>query len=166
MAKKIIARSQFENDYIDPGIACDPSESKTQQSAAQECDINYIMQRYEKTGILPDLIKADPRYGDFSAVPDYQKAMEIVAHAEEQFAALDAPIRRRFNDDPANFLGFCEDPQNVDELVKLGLATRRDPSPGGSVPVAGSPSAGTGAANSEAPGGQAPNQALKPPGGN
>jgi len=122
MTKKPIARTHYD-DYEDPGIACPPGETKTQQSAAQECDINYIMKRYEKTGQLPDMIKQDAQWGDFSDVPDYQSALAIVAHAEEQFINLDAHVRRRFNDDPAMFLEFMGDSKNVTEAIRMGLAT-------------------------------------------
>jgi len=158
MAKKaIIARTIYENDYIDPGIICDPSESKVQQSAAQECDINYLMARYEKTGILPELIKAEPRYGDFSNVPDYQRSLEIVAHAETQFAALDAKVRRRFDDDPANFLAFCEEPSNVKELIAMGLATAPNP-PGEGIPTPAGPTTGGGEKVAPSPSGDVSGQ--------
>ncbi|QXP08414.1 MAG: internal scaffolding protein [Arizlama microvirus] len=102
---------------------------KTQQSGKEECDINNILKRYEKTGILPDMIKTDPRYGDFSSCPEYQEALNIVELANTQFNALDAHARRRFDNDPAKFLEFAENPANLGEMVKLGLATEIKPIP-------------------------------------
>lgn len=100
-------------------------ESMTKQSEKDSADINNIMARYQKTGILPDLIKKEPRYGDFSEVTSYMDAIQIVQLAEEQFSALDAHIRKRFDNDPSKFLDFVHDPKNQDELVKMGLATRK-----------------------------------------
>lgn len=101
--------------------------TRTQQQFKAECDINNIMAKYKKTGVLPSLIKADPRYGDFSDVLDYQESLNIVMHANDQFAALSAKVRRRFDNDPAKFLEFTADPKNAEEMIDLGLATRKLP---------------------------------------
>lgn len=131
-------------------------ESMTKQSEKDSADINFIMKRYQKTGILPDLIKKEPRYGDFSEVTDYIQAIQIVQHAEEQFSALDAHIRKRFNNDPSQFLNFVQDPQNQNELIKMGLAEPkpRNPDQTPSQPVSGlNPQAN--AANTDLAGGKA-----------
>jgi phage internal scaffolding protein len=94
----------------------------TKQSDKDSCDINLILDRYAKTGVLPDLITKDPQYGDFTDVPTYQEACSIVSLAEAQFEALDAKTRERFGNDPALMLDFCSKSENHDEMVKLGLA--------------------------------------------
>lgn len=33
-------------------------------------------------------------------------------------------VRKRFNYDPAAFLEFADNPENLDELVAMGLATK------------------------------------------
>lgn len=106
-----------------------PEPSLTEQSHKDSCDINKILERYARTGELPTMINSDPRWGDFTDVPSYQKALEIVGHAQDQFESLDAPIRKRFGNDPQEFLAFASDPKNLPEMVKLGLATERGPSP-------------------------------------
>lgn len=97
----------------------------TKQSFSDECDINNILRRYEKTGQLPDRIKENPRYGDFSQPFDYQESLNIVIHAQEQFSLLSARVRERFNNDPQKFLEFTADPENLPEMVELGLAEKR-----------------------------------------
>lgn len=117
---------KFPNRYspsVDKGISFDPKEGRTKQSFKAECDINNILKRYEKSGLLPDLIKTNPQYGDFSNVPDYQESLNIVHKAHEQFALLDSRVRKRFDNDPAKFLAFASDPHSGDEMVALGLAT-------------------------------------------
>jgi len=103
--------------------------TRTKQAFKAECDINTIMKKYANGNILPDLIKANPQYGDFSDVGTYQEAMNVVIFANEQFAALPAAARKRFNNSPEEFLAFTNDPANGAELVKLGLATKREESP-------------------------------------
>lgn len=95
--------------------------SKTKQEFRDECNINKIMERYHKNGILPDMIKENPIYGDFSEAKSYQESLDIVLKAEEQFRSLSADIRDRFNQDPAKFLEFTNDEKNKEEMAKMGL---------------------------------------------
>jgi len=95
--------------------------SRTKQSFKSECDINNIMRKFEKTGILPDLIKQNPRYGDFSEVPDYLAALNTVQKAHEQFESLSAKVRERFANSPERFLAFVTDKSNAAEMRSLGL---------------------------------------------
>lgn len=131
MGKAIKIRSIFdpsEDEGIDFRVA-DPKTGefkfhpgRTKQSDKDSCDINLILKRYESTGILPDLIRAEPRYGDFSDVPSYQEACDIVERANTQFEALEARVRDRFNNDPRQMLAFCANPANKAEMVAMGLA--------------------------------------------
>lgn len=98
--------------------------SLTKQYFKEECDINNILKKFNATGQLPDMIKQNPVYGDFSDVASFQEALSIVNHAYEQFEALPSTLRDRFANDPEKFLAFCEDGNNLEELVKLGLAKK------------------------------------------
>jgi len=100
--------------------------SLTHQSMAPECDINTIMRKYERTGVLEHRNTYEGTYGDFSDAPsDYHESMNQVLAADEMFETLPAKIRRRFHNDPGVFLDFATNPENQDELIKLGLATAR-----------------------------------------
>lgn len=112
---------QWYDKFEGPTVVCTAEEGRTKQADKESCDINNILKRYEKTGVLPDMIKQNPQYGDFSMAPDYQEALNIVRFAEEQFAALDAHIRLRFDNDPEKFLAFASDDKNYDEMEKMGL---------------------------------------------
>lgn len=100
--------------------------SKVKQQFAEEMNINNIMRKYNRTGILPDLIKQNPVYADFSNVPDYQESLNRVILAQEQFMALPADVRKRFGNDPEQFLNFAQDPSHVEEMIEMGLATRKE----------------------------------------
>jgi len=97
--------------------------SRTQKQFRDECDINNIIKRFQTTGQLPSMIKNNPQYGNFAEVTDYQTSLNLVIKAQEQFSALNARLRNRFNNDPAQFLAFVGDKANLQEMVKLGLAT-------------------------------------------
>lgn len=127
----------------DDGIDCSNDVPLTKQSELQESDINFLMSRYERTGLLPEMIRKDPRYGDFSDPVSYQDSLNLVQHAQEQFDSLDAHIRKRFGNDPAEFLAFAEDPSNAGEMVRMGLATARPTLPPSQLsPIPPEPSSG------------------------
>lgn len=100
--------------------------TRTRQEFKDECNINTIVRRHNETGQLPELIKQNPQFGDFASMPDYMTSMNVVAHAHEQFDALPAHTRKRFNNNPAEFLEFAQDPENLPEMVKMGLAKKRE----------------------------------------
>lgn len=118
----------------------------TKQEFKEECDINVIIARNKKTGELPRVYFKNPIYGDFSNIPSYENAFNMVKQADEDFMQLDARIRKRFDNDPVKFLNFVSDPNNVQEMIDLGIATeikkKEDKPP--EVPPAEVPPAGSG----------------------
>lgn len=109
--------------------------SLTKQSFKDECDINMIMKRFKKVCGQDFLNKyqgyVNGQFGDFSNVCDYRSALDQIAQAKAVFGALPAKVRARFENDAAQFLDFCHDPKNMDEMVSLGLATKRAALPDG-----------------------------------
>lgn len=95
--------------------------SLTKQEFKKECDIDYILKQFIKTGLMTHLSSRKPHYGDYIDVPEYQSAMNMVADANEAFASLPASIRKRFGNDPLEFLDFVQDKNNSDEVKKMGL---------------------------------------------
>lgn len=94
---------------------------RTKQAHKDECDINIMMAKYQKTGQMPAANPFRPIYGDFSHIDDYQAAVNQVHEAQESFADLPSQIRSRFRNDPAELLRFMEDPANTEEAIQLGL---------------------------------------------
>lgn len=118
---EVIASSKY-NRHSDPGIACTLEEKRTKQSHTDDCDINKILERFSRTGQLPE--SKQKQYGDFINVPDYVEAFNIVSKAQDQFYSLDAKVRAKFDNDPESFLEFATNPSNMEEMVSLGLATK------------------------------------------
>lgn len=96
-------------------------ESMTQQNFKRECDINNIMKKFHKTGLVDHVSTYQGDYSDISSVPSFQDALNIVQSAQEAFDSLPSSIRKKFANDPAAFLEFVHDPQNADEMIDLGL---------------------------------------------
>lgn len=101
--------------------------SRTQQHLRDETDINHIMRKYEKTGILTHVARYAGEYGDFSGVPDYKTGIERIQAAEDMFMSLPARIREKFQNDPGKFIDFATNPENQAELRTLGLAPPEPP---------------------------------------
>lgn len=116
--------------------------SMTKQSERQEADINFIVQRYQKTGVLRHRDTYDGDYGEFAAI-DYHEAMNAVTAAQQMFESLPSSIRTRFHNDPGEFVNFVEAPENREELVKMRLArpTAEPPTPPLEAPLAPEPGA-------------------------
>lgn len=100
-------------------------ESRTKQSFKEECDINNILKRYQRDGLLSHVNKYQGVYSDLGTVEEYHSSMNQVIAAQAAFDSLPSSIRLRFANDPAKFLAFVDDPRNGKELVEMGLATAR-----------------------------------------
>lgn len=95
-------------------------KSMARQSEAKMADINQIMAKYEKTGVLP-LNTKEGFFADVSTVGDYREAIERVEKADTYFMQVPAKIRKQFDNDPAKFLDFVSDPSNMEEIESMGL---------------------------------------------
>lgn len=105
-----------------------PNYSLTVQSSAEECDINTIVNKFLRTGEMPDET-AKPRYGDFTgAVNNYHDALNLIIEADEAFMQLPAKIRARFDNDAGQYVDFFNDPKNRAEAEELGLIQPRQES--------------------------------------
>jgi len=122
MVQLIIARAQYdERPTLASDLSFEGDKGVTKQSDLKDTDINALFKRFEKTGQLPEMILKNGHYGDFSSVPEFQEAQNIIKHADEQFANLDVTIRNRFQNDPAQFLEFVTNPNNLNDLEQMGL---------------------------------------------
>lgn len=106
----------------------EPQKSLTVQSEKDECDVNILMERYAKTGVIT-MNQAQPRFMDVTDAPTFQEALHIVQQANDAFASLDAKIRREFDNDPVKFLEFIGDEKNHDRALELGLIEAKQAQP-------------------------------------
>lgn len=104
--------------------------SKTQQQFKEESDVNNIIKKYQQTGQVTHLARNPGIYADVSGITDYQESMEKVTRAREAFDALPARIRDRFQNNPQAMLEHLQNPEKLEENIKLGLFKKMDqPSP-------------------------------------
>ena len=110
-----------------PGITFD-QPSQTLQSFKDDADINRIIARFENTGVLVDPtvpVSRTPQFGDYSNMPTYQEAQNVIVAANNAFNSLSAKIRERFGNDPAAYFDFVqslkEGSDDYAEAVRLGI---------------------------------------------
>lgn len=95
--------------------------SRTHQSFKEETDVNNILKKYQRTGLIDHVNKFGGQYADMPDEADFHSAMNLVVDAQDMFGELPATVRARFQNDPAEFLDFIATAENRDELVDAGL---------------------------------------------
>lgn len=119
------AYDNFDQDSIDTGLAC-LDASLAQQSFKEEVDILTIVSRFGLDGKMPQVIDL-PEAADYEGIFDYQTAMNALVKTRETFDALPYKIRDRFNNNPEKFYNFVINPENEEEIYRLGLAQKPAP---------------------------------------
>lgn len=120
-------RSRYSVTGEKPGIVFD-QPSQTLQSFKDDADINCIIARFENTGVLVDPtvpVSRTPQFGDYSEMPSYQEAQNVIVAANNAFNSLASNIRERFNNDPAAYFDFVrnlkEGSDDYAEAIRLGI---------------------------------------------
>lgn len=97
----------------------DKTKSRTEQAHKQEVDINFILKRYRKTGILP-VASRTPQFGDATVITDFHKSMQVVAQGKSEFAKLPAAERLKYKNDPKLWI------ESLDAGLKAALSKRAE----------------------------------------
>jgi len=100
---------------------------RTKQEPAADADVNRMVERFFKTGYMPQSGK-QPRFGDFTG-PGFQEMHNAVAAARTQFMGLEPKLRRRFGNNVGTLIEWVNDPDNEAEAIKLGLLPQKAPEP-------------------------------------
>lgn len=116
----VACRSKF-SEFARVVVDCSGGKERTKQSFKDQCNINHIMSRYLRSGNVDHLAKHGAHYAVVEPLT-FHECMNIVRKAEEMFNDLPAKLRQRFGGEPANFLAFVQDRENLEEMRELGLA--------------------------------------------
>lgn len=103
------------------------AKSLTQQHFREKTDINCICKRIRKTGLMPPAGRL--LYGDFSNIPDSHEMFEKMDKVRDVFMSLPPELRDRFQNQPARFLKYMEDPKMHKEQIELGLRIKAERPP-------------------------------------
>ncbi|AXL14679.1 internal scaffolding protein [Microviridae sp.] len=86
------------------------------------------MAKFAKTGLIDHVNKYQGSYGDMPDSVDLQENMNQVREAEEMFLSLPSELRKDFNNSAFEFLAFCQNPENEEEMRDMGLLPSLPPS--------------------------------------
>lgn len=121
---------EFQRAYTRKSVAFDQSipdpvtgeiqTSMTKQHFKDEVDINNILAKFQKTGLI-DHVKKNSSYINLPNALEYHDAMNLTIEAQASFDGLPSSIRKEFQNDPQIFLAFVADPKNVDRMRTLGI---------------------------------------------
>ncbi len=92
-------------------------DGRTKQCHADECDINKIMARFDRTGTMSHLAKYEGVYADFSDF-NFHEQINRLTQGREIFDALPAELRQEFGQSPSKFFAYVNDPANAKDLAK------------------------------------------------
>lgn len=112
--------------HADP-IAPVGDVSMTDPQFLKDTDINTILDRYNKTGVLPT--RSGGVYADVSNLGDFADVMDRVNSARREFESMPSAIRARFGHDPVAYFEFVNDPRNTEECIKLGIKIEKVDAP-------------------------------------
>jgi len=103
-------------------------DARVEQCHRDECDINKIIAKYDRTGVLNHVNDFEARYEDLTGL-DYQTMLNTVANANSMFEGLPSEIRNQFDNEPQKFISFMDDENNNNAMYEMGLKQRPIPEP-------------------------------------
>lgn len=118
----------YMSDRVPVGLEC-LDESRTKQSFKDECNINTIMAKAIKSGIVPGS-NYSPVFGDFSSAGDFHELQNRILEVKAVFGSLPADFRKELGEDPGNLVEWLSKPENQSRAAELGLIPQADPVPG------------------------------------
>lgn len=124
-------KTRFSTEPYVPVSVTTGDVTKTVQSERNKTDINVIMSKYVKTGVLNHQNPTPARYGDFSGFEDYLDCFSKVHNGEAAFADLPSQVRDHVGNDLGEYLKMITDPERRNELVELGLVEKPPAPPPG-----------------------------------
>lgn len=95
-------------------------DSMTEQQHKESCDVNYILKRFEQTGVMEHINTLKPRY-EYASAQTFDEAARLMTSAQQEFDQLPASVRLHFNNNVPTFLDAIQDPSQVETLQTLGL---------------------------------------------
>lgn len=93
-------------------------DGRTKQAFRDETDINKILQRAQKTGTISHLNKHEAVYGDFANYDFLYNNIQMT-RGRQIFDELPSELRSEFDNSPADFFKYVNNPENKDRLGEL-----------------------------------------------
>lgn len=109
-------------------LDCSGDDPITEQQHIKEVNINNIVKRHGMDVIAKTAQMMSPsmRFDDVTG-NDFQEAMLKVTQANNEFLKMPSELRAKFDNNPALFLDYVQNPDNIESLYDMGLAERPSP---------------------------------------
>lgn len=98
-----------------PTVDFSKDKGRTIQEQKQGTDINYIMERFTRTGLIEHVRQNEPQFGDFTGI-DFQEMQDQVAKVKQLFDSLPSKVKQQFEHDPQKYLDFIAHQENVQDM--------------------------------------------------
>ncbi len=120
-----------DENYKRPVIDCTGDKIRTKQQFKNQVDINTIMSKYIKTGVMSQdaITKRTAVFADVSEIGTFQECQDKVQAAQKAFMTLEPELRSEFNNDPGAVLDFVSDPANREKAIELGIIPKPEQVP-------------------------------------
>ena len=77
--------------------------------------VNQILERFQRTQLIDHVNQNEPQFGDFTGY-DFQTNSNTIARVQTMFNELPANVREQFDHDPAVYLEFVSNPDNIKDM--------------------------------------------------
>ncbi len=105
-----------------PTIDCSNRPSRTKQEFKASADINFIVERHAKTGLLEHVNRGVPQFIDAAAFGSYQEMQDQLSSAATYFEGLPPQVREVFDNDLFTFIDDMSEGDAAEKLKAKGLA--------------------------------------------
>jgi len=95
--------------------------SRTKQAERDMVDVNAIVRKHRKSGVVSHLNGKAPQYGDFSRSATLQEALDGVDDAMYSFRRLPAEVRAMAENNPVRLLQMLATEDGSQMLIDAGL---------------------------------------------
>ena len=106
--------SNSKQPKVRPRLDFKKDKGRTKQEFRDECNINNILAKFQRTGRIEHMNKHQPTYGDATG-GDFAEAMRIVSHGLTLWEDLPSSLKEKFKT-VEGFLDYVSDPDNQGEL--------------------------------------------------
>ncbi len=99
----------------------------TEQSHKDICDIHRIVRKSIETGVCEHTNQHEGQYLDLPDSTTYHEYMNRVAEVNSMFQTVPTEIRADFQQSPAKFVEFMQNPKNKEKIAEYGFSTAHFP---------------------------------------
>ncbi len=114
-----LIKSNYNRDHKTTDIKY--QTTLTQQHCKDECNINLIISKSVKTGIIgTGSGTRKPQFGDYQNI-NYRDMVSKVTEGEQLFESLPSALRTRFDNSVEKLIEFIDNDENREEAIDLGF---------------------------------------------